>query len=546
MPDCTICSQQSGEIKLQDLENQTTKSCCFCGAYMEMKQRCFTNSNETSTRCSTMSRLNATHLQPFTYTSTNNFRPISTISVNSSSTIHSSCKNSNTPSNADSQLSSRSTSPADGAKRNQESTESKKLCDKKTIEVEKKQTVIDNNLTTVADAIRWRMKQTKEFEGMNTSQDFQSSNRNDAQRPSLSLSFEKSAGSVQTTSFTVPYYVNTFIIIIQYHSEKKNAPLLCFDVNSQARNNTGSITFGKTFCEAQDQNMPESCWICGKVGHLTRYCQSTPPTVLLLAQEMKKTQQKKAVEKPRDNKGRVLYTSDESSDDGLDSGSDSDGDLKQAVENNSCLDHDIKLLSDDDGKDEFSITLKYKPYFAHINVEFGHKYAVSRSDEDIACSLWPLFFVQIQSDEYQKILEAHLDSLVANTPLANTEIVIGTLCVAYCERFNAKFRAVITAICSNLVEIFYIDYGNYEWVGHSTLWSIADQDKTTIIHPGMAIPCILNAYDQEKIASRLSRNDVVKMKLAVGCGQWGFYLNFRKRRPDGVCVVELEEGAEMD
>ncbi|VBB33086.1 unnamed protein product, partial [Acanthocheilonema viteae] len=71
-------------------------------------------------------------------------------------------------------------------------------------------------------------------------------------------------------------------------------------------------------------------------------------------------------------------------------------------------------------------------------------------------------------------------------------------------------------------------------------------DKTTMTHPGMAIPCILKAYEQEEIASCLSPNDIVKMKLAVNCSQWGFYLTFRKQRLDGVCVVELDEEARMD
>lgn len=42
-------------------------------------------------------------------------------------------------------------------------------------------------------------------------------------------------------------------------------------------------------------------------------------------------QQKKTTEKPRDEKGRVLYTSDESSDDELNYSSDSDEDVIQVV-----------------------------------------------------------------------------------------------------------------------------------------------------------------------------------------------------------------------
>uniref|UniRef100_A0AAF5RVJ0 CCHC-type domain-containing protein n=1 Tax=Wuchereria bancrofti TaxID=6293 RepID=A0AAF5RVJ0_WUCBA len=540
VPGCTISSQQ------RDLENQTSRSCCFCGAYMETKRRSFTSSNDVSIRCSTVPHLNATHLQSFTYTSANGFRRASTAPVNCSSTIHSLCKNSNTPSNADSQLSSRSISSDDGEFTNYESIESKKLRDKKVIGVRKKQTVIEDSLTTGIGTMRrnWRVKETKEFEAMNNSQGFQFSNRNNAEGQLSPPFFEKSAEPPRTICFTKEE-------LEMLTNRKSNSifslveDALCFNVNSQVSNNSDNVALSETSRETQDQNMAQSCWICGKVGHLTRYCQSTLPTVLVLAQEVKEENQKKAIDKPRDEKGRVLYTSDESSNDELDYDSDSDKDVKQVI-NSSSLDQDIKLLSDDDEKDEFEITLKYKPYFAHMNVEFGQKYVVSRSDEDIACLLWPLFFVQIQSDECEQILEEYLDSLDANIPLANTEMVVGTLCVAYCERFDAKFRAVIMAICSNLAEVFYIDYGNYEWVEHNTLSSIADKDKTTIAHPGMAIPCILNSYDEKEISSRLSQSDIIKMKLAVGCGQRGFHLNFRKRRPDGVCVVELEDEAKMD
>lgn len=86
IPGCTKCSQQ------RDFENQTSRTCCFCGAYMDIGQHCNTNSNHTSTRRSTTSYMNATHLQSFTYPSASNFRHASTTSVNSSSTIHSSYK----------------------------------------------------------------------------------------------------------------------------------------------------------------------------------------------------------------------------------------------------------------------------------------------------------------------------------------------------------------------------------------------------------------------------------------------------------------------
>ncbi|VDO31599.1 unnamed protein product, partial [Onchocerca flexuosa] len=598
---CVICSQQ------HNVENQTSRSYCFCGAYMDTRQHYFTNSYYLRNSVTSCVKQSFTHI-PADHASIT--------SVNSSSTIHSSCKNSYTPSTAESQLSSRSSSLANSKYTYQESEENKKSYNKKTVGVKKKQAVIGGKLPKRCNK---QMKQTEKFKTMNTFQgkslkkkkqlqqpqqlnnfsvDLESSNKNGPQSQLLPPPF-KSDESARTMSSSVgPYHHHNDVFIYfgddcffinkevsectadaifqkeereemtnqksnsvfiptstqnlhlptSYYiiSEKKGAPTAYSNVNSQERKDPNSVALDKTSKEARDQNIPESCWICGKVGHLTSYCQSTPPAIWLLAKEMKKAQQKKKVEKLRDEKGRVLYTSDESSDDELVYGSDSDESVKQVAKNSSSLDYDIKLISDDDEEDELALTLKYKAYFAHINMEFGHKYAVARSDGDISYSLWPLFFVQIQSDECQRMLETHLDSLIANTPLSNTEMVIGTLCIAYCERFDAKFRAVITTICSNVVEVFYIDYGNYEWVEHKMLWSIADQDKTTTLQPGMAIPCILNAYDQEKITSRLLRSDVVKMKLAVSCGRWGFYLKFQKQRPDGIYVVEVDEGTRMD
>ncbi|VDK81887.1 unnamed protein product [Litomosoides sigmodontis] len=484
IPRCTTCSQRINH------ENQALRSCCFCGAYMETKQRCFFTSNNTVIKHSTTSNLNATSFKTLTFASPKKLHGTSTASANTS------FKHYNTPSNVDSQLSSRSNSP--------------------------------NN-------------------------DFQLSIKNDTQHqlhPPLS-SFPSSQPDRTPTPFVG---AEREIMVINHKLSsamipsvqvRKDGLISYANVDNEPANNSSGVGLapGKISYNMQDENAAASCWICGKVGHLTRYCQSTPPNVLFSTQEMIAGQKKRATDKPRNEKGMILYTSDESSDDELNyitANCDSEEDAKQ-IKNSANLDHDIKLVSDDDENGEFiqRLVLKYKAFFSHMNVEFGQLYIVSRSDEDIASSLWPLFFVQIQSTECQRILEMHLDSLVANIPLPDTEIVIGTLCVAYCERFDAKFRAVITAICGNLVEVFYIDYGNYEWVEQNALSSIADQDSTTITHPGMAIPCILNVYE-EKPASCLSEDDVTKMKLSVSCSRWSFYLNFRKQRTDGVCVVEVE------
>uniref|UniRef100_A0A915PRC4 CCHC-type domain-containing protein n=1 Tax=Setaria digitata TaxID=48799 RepID=A0A915PRC4_9BILA len=592
---CVICSQQ------RDAENQTSKSCCFCGAYVEKRQRRSTTSHHASFRRSVIPDLNATPFRPFTHVAVDGFHRTSTTSINSSSTAHSSCKNSNTPSNAESQLSSRSTSPADGESTNQESEENKNSCEKRMLSFMMKKAVIGDKLTADTDVKRWkkRMKETKKFTTINNSQDCESLKKDDTESqlpPAFPAVSDEFAGATPSTregesDELADTKLNSVSIPFQ---ERKDTHATYCDVNSQTQNISSNITLSETSHEMEDQKIPESCWICGKVGHLTKYCQSTPPAVWLLAQEMKKAQQKKSFEKPRDEKGRVLYTSDESSDDELNCSSDSDDGIKQ-VKNSSSLDHDIKLISDGDEKEELMAILKYKAYFQHVKVDVGHKYTVARSDDDTESSLWPLFFVQIQSDECQRMLEAHLDSLVASTPLTGSEMehskgtnellmvstgririseghsadtddslthykknedksneleflhqIVGALCVAYCERFDAKFRAVITVVCSNVVEVFYVDYGNYEWVAHNMLWSIAQQDKITMSQPGMAIPCILSAYDQERVTSRLSPNDVVKMKLSVSCDRWGFRLKFQKQRPDGVCVVDLEGEGETN
>lgn len=48
----------------------------------------------------------------------------------------------------------------------------------------------------------------------------------------------------------------------------------------------------------------------------------------------------------------------------------------------------------------------------------------------------------------------------------------GTLCVAYCSKYKAKFRAVISTVKSEALEVFYVDYGNYEWLKPSSVYSI--------------------------------------------------------------------------
>lgn len=58
----------------------------------------------------------------------------------------------------------------------------------------------------------------------------------------------------------------------------------------------------------------------------------------------------------------------------------------------------------------------------------------------------------------------------------------GTLCVCYCNAFGAMFRAVITDIVEDRVEVLYVDYGNYEVVDRKQLKSIDGQVCCILVH----------------------------------------------------------------
>ncbi|VDN06098.1 unnamed protein product [Thelazia callipaeda] len=455
VPGCVICSQQ------QLIESQTSKLCCFCGAYMEKRiQHHATNSSYFPSIARRVCMPHPTQLH-----SVENHLPESSNSIYSSSFAHS---NFNTHSNVDGQILSRCSSPT-----------RLDICGTAILESmntvgNKKKPFISKEPRTCNNSNNTYVKQTEGLE----------------KPEKKSETFCKS-----TSSFKQQTILSIFLNILQ------------------------SFLISK--------NKSESCWICGKSGHLTRYCQSTPPDLWQLPQDT----QKATINKPRDEKGRVLYTSDESSDDELIYESESEETMTQVFKH-------LKVLAFPGDQKQSSILRKMLlvAHFNPIAIEFGHKYAVTRSDDDTDFLLWPLFFVQIHSKECHKILDTYLDSLVVKTPLTLQEMAIGKLCVAYCERFDAKFRAVITAIRANLVEVFYVDYGNYEWVLYTSLWSISDQDQTIMKQPGMAIPCILQAYDE---VAEQKQEEVSKMKEAVSCRQCGFWLQFYKQRVDGVYVVNV-------
>ncbi|VDN41178.1 unnamed protein product [Gongylonema pulchrum] len=112
-----------------------------------------------------------------------------------------------------------------------------------------------------------------------------------------------------------------------------------------------------------------------------------------------------------------------------------------------------------------------------------------RCDDDNSCALWPLFFVHINSKENRQLLDRYFSSMTAIVPLLASESVqcsftpnseLGTLCIAYCEKYNAKLRALITTIGMIRVEVFYVDYGIFEWVDRTHLYSIIDQELGTL------------------------------------------------------------------
>lgn len=186
-------------------------------------------------------------------------------------------------------------------------------------------------------------------------------------------------------------------------------------------------------------------------------------------------------------------------------------------------------------------TLNYKPLFDHTAVLSGGQYWVKRSDDDYLCLHWPLFFVHILSEENISLLEQHLDSIKASIHLEPSEMKVGALCIAFCSKYKAKFRAVISAVKSDTFKVFYVDYGNYEWVKPSNLYSIEHQNHEVRNHPGMAIPCILSSFDVGNFSYEENHKIREGFKRSVASEDDVFRLRFVAQRADGVYVVEKSD-----
>uniref|UniRef100_A0A914ZYN7 Tudor domain-containing protein n=1 Tax=Parascaris univalens TaxID=6257 RepID=A0A914ZYN7_PARUN len=221
---------------------------------------------------------------------------------------------------------------------------------------------------------------------------------------------------------------------------------------------------------------------------------------------------------PRDRDGNVLCSSSESSDEGMG--------MEQS-----------QSEKEGDGGGG-----KTKQYVKHVEMERGRTYVVKRSDEDYCNKNWPLFFVQIQENEQLHFMEQYLDSLQLQSDLPDDRVVVGTLCACYCNAFGAVFRAVITDVSDERVEVLYVDYGNYEVVDRKQLKSVDDQPEVIRTCAAMGIPCILSDVDSALTEGgnvEIQADVIAAMQMKVACSLEQFTLRFLRQRSDGVNTVEV-------
>ncbi|OZC12401.1 hypothetical protein X798_00032 [Onchocerca flexuosa] len=182
----------------------------------------------------------------------------------------------------------------------------------------------------------------------------------------------------------------------------------------------------------------------------------------------------------------------------------------------------------------------YQAFFEHVKVNEGDEVLVKRSDDDHNNKNWPLFFVQIQRDDLLDVLE-ELDSLQPTISISEEELQVGTLCLSFCHTFESMFRAVITKISNTGIEVYYVDYGNYETVNRNDLKSISNLPDIACTYPGMAIPCMLfNSCVAATLPNYVEAEDgiVTKLKSAVSCDHHSFRIRILKIHEDGVCIVK--------
>ncbi|KHN79141.1 hypothetical protein Tcan_14486 [Toxocara canis] len=281
-----------------------------------------------------------------------------------------------------------------------------------------------------------------------------------------------------------------------------------------------------------------SCTICHGEGHFANNCPSNNEIVLY-------------ARRPRDKDGNLLYTSDESTDQEAESESLSENQTEDETRFPDSSVRDAVLAVDANGDSDsgsanlFNVgcikALKFVPYVKHVDVKDGCECVVKRSDDDHNNVQWPLFFVQVQDEQQLDFIEENFDSLQAQNSLPDDQVVVGTLCASFCRAFEAVFRAVITGVGEDGVEVHYVDYGNYELVDRSLLKSLDDQTEITRTHVAMAIPCILKAMEDTyaKADGEVTDGEVAKMQMDVSCDLEQFTLRFLRQRPDGVHVVEV-------
>ncbi|VDP11319.1 unnamed protein product [Onchocerca flexuosa] len=255
------------------------------------------------------------------------------------------------------------------------------------------------------------------------------------------------------------------------------------------------------------------------------------------------------VRRLRNREGKLLYTSDESSTDESPLGdaqcqfliNDDDAAVENKIDVASdLLEKELVLNIDEPFVQSRKYAPAYQAFFEHVKVNEGDEVLVKRSDDDHNNKNWPLFFVQIQRDDLLDVLE-ELDSLQPTISISEEELQVGTLCLSFCHTFESMFRAVITKISNTGIEVYYVDYGNYETVNRNDLKSISNLPDIACTYPGMAIPCMLfNSCVAATLPNYVEAEDgiVTKLKSAVSCDHHSFRIRILKIHEDGVCIVK--------
>ncbi|KHN84927.1 hypothetical protein Tcan_03926 [Toxocara canis] len=182
--------------------------------------------------------------------------------------------------------------------------------------------------------------------------------------------------------------------------------------------------------------------------------------------------------------------------------------------------------------------LKYSPHFPCIRVKEGDALMVRRCDGDEANKNWPLFFVKVLKDKATAAAAAEVEFLTPTILCKPEHLHAGFLCIAYSHTFRRYLRAVIAKITGATAEVHFVDRGNDEIVESSQLWSIDDQAEIVAHQCGLALPCVLQEFDDFG-SGDFERFDEDTLQEAVSCQQRSFKLRIVKQRADGLAFVEL-------